>query len=201
MGKVSEKADRRQRRLERLLETRTLEPWERYRALDDALGHLRDVSDMGDQKARFALIIMGALNAGNVVILARSGLTSGQASAILVTYAAVYSVAALYLFIQAIESLRPRAVMDASVDEMAGRATGMAGLRFMGNMVRMGPEEYDLAWRGLRIGELSRELALHVQIMARINVMKFRAISRLYRGLEVMTFLTAGLIAYRGFGG
>lgn len=63
MAKVEEKTGRRQLRLARLIETRRLEPWERYRALDDTLDHMRDVSDMGDQKARFALIIMGALNA------------------------------------------------------------------------------------------------------------------------------------------
>ena len=84
MAKVEEKTGRRKLRLARLLETRTLEPWERYRALDDTLDHMRDVSDMGDQKARFALIIMGALNAVNFLVLVRSNLTSSSPSPVLV---------------------------------------------------------------------------------------------------------------------
>src|SRR5687768_3464296 len=42
---------------------RPLESWERYRALTDVLDEAIDLVDLADHKARFALVIMGALNA------------------------------------------------------------------------------------------------------------------------------------------
>src|SRR6185503_4992069 len=42
---------------------RNLDSWERYRALTDVLSEALDLVDLADHKARFALIIMGALNA------------------------------------------------------------------------------------------------------------------------------------------
>ncbi|HYN04842.1 MAG TPA: hypothetical protein VE359_20495, partial [Vicinamibacteria bacterium] len=42
--------------------TRPLDPWERYRALVDSLEEAQDLVEHADRKARFALVIMGALN-------------------------------------------------------------------------------------------------------------------------------------------
>ena len=91
--------------------------------------------------------------------------------------------------------------MESTADEINGRHTGLSGVRTIGNIIGMGNDTYDERWRGLSIGELCREVALHVQIVARVNASKFKAISRHYRGLEILTFLTAGLVAYRGLGG
>ena len=41
---------------------RGLDPWERYRALVDSLEEAMDLVELADRKARFALVIMGALN-------------------------------------------------------------------------------------------------------------------------------------------
>src|SRR3970282_1375825 len=41
---------------------RPLDSWERYRALTDALDEALELVDLADHKARFALIIAGALN-------------------------------------------------------------------------------------------------------------------------------------------
>ena len=67
------KAERRRRKdAERLLETRQLDPWERYRALTDHVAHLLDITELADRKTRFALVILGALNAVNVLIALRA---------------------------------------------------------------------------------------------------------------------------------
>src|SRR5262245_5889985 len=66
------KAERRRRKdAERLLETRQLDPWERYRALTDHVDHLLGITELADRKTRFALVILGALNAVNVMIAVR----------------------------------------------------------------------------------------------------------------------------------
>jgi hypothetical protein len=56
---AEEQEAKRLRKLERMLDTRALDPWERYRALVDALDSYSDLSEQGDRKTRFALIIMG----------------------------------------------------------------------------------------------------------------------------------------------
>ena len=43
-------------------QARPLDPWERYRTLVDALEEGMDLVELADRKARFALVIMGALN-------------------------------------------------------------------------------------------------------------------------------------------
>src|SRR5262245_59057585 len=72
-GQEESKAERRRRKdAERLLETRPLDPWERYRALADHVDHLLDITELADRKTRFALVILGALNAVNVMIAIRA---------------------------------------------------------------------------------------------------------------------------------
>lgn len=108
---VSEPSPKQTRKAERLLETRTLEPWERDRALMDVVEGYTDLLELPDRKTRFALIIMGLLNAVNFLLVARSdvfGVTAWTIGRALAIYAAVYAFLSLFLFSQAIEALRPR---------------------------------------------------------------------------------------------
>src|SRR5512145_2105073 len=105
------KADRRRRKdAERLLETRLLDPWERYRALADHVDHLLDVTELADRKTRFALVILGALNAVNVLIALRAPQidADGLNHTFIQVYVAGYVLISLYFFVYAIMALRPR---------------------------------------------------------------------------------------------
>jgi hypothetical protein len=51
---------------------RRLEAWERYRALVDASDEAYELIDISNREARFALILMGALNAVALVLLTRA---------------------------------------------------------------------------------------------------------------------------------
>jgi hypothetical protein len=65
-------AERRQRKeMLRSAEDRVLDPWERYRAVADHCDRLHDVTELYDRKTRFALIILGTLNAMNVLLLTK----------------------------------------------------------------------------------------------------------------------------------
>src|SRR5207253_8929391 len=57
-----QKLNKKQRKLMRDAH-RPLNSWERYRALTDVVDEQLELVDLADHKARFALIIMGALNA------------------------------------------------------------------------------------------------------------------------------------------
>jgi hypothetical protein len=193
------------RKMERLVETRTLEPWERYRALVDVLDSYTDLLEQADRKTRFALIIMGLLNAVNFLLVARTdvfGVTAASVGTALAVYAAVYAFLSLYFFSQAIEALRPRSARFFRESGMPEDASASRRLRSMAHVAIQRPEEYYDFWREANVDQLCRELAYTAQSMAAINMDKYRALERVYRGLIALTGLTALLLtalAYIGF--
>ena len=71
---ISEKPDKIEKALRKLEESRgLLEPADRYKALVNAVKQAQDLIEMGDRKARFALVIMSVLNAVAVLLVARGG--------------------------------------------------------------------------------------------------------------------------------
>jgi hypothetical protein len=194
------------RKLERLIETRPLEPWERYRALVDVLDNYTDLLEQADRKTRFALIIMGLLNAVNFLLVARTDVLGVAAEAIgppLAIYAAVYAFLSLYFFSQAIEALRPHIARFFRDPGIPGDTPGATRrLRAIAHVAIESPEQYYEFWREANIDQLCRELAYTAQSMAAINMEKYRALERVYRGLTALTGLTALLLsalAYMGF--
>ena len=110
-------------------------------------------------------------------------------------YAAVYITVSLYLLLQAIDALRPRASSFlGKIEQAASGANRLPGLRFVGDVLGHSPDRYYEAWRQTEIGQLNQELALHVRGMAAINKDKYRALNRLYAGLVVLAVLTALLL-------
>jgi hypothetical protein len=66
------KAERRLRKeAEKAAESVPLDSWERYRALNDLVDHMLDVIEMADRRTRFALLLLGSLNAANLLMVAR----------------------------------------------------------------------------------------------------------------------------------
>ncbi|MCC7033880.1 MAG: hypothetical protein IT179_13735 [Acidobacteria bacterium] len=199
---ADEQGGKRLRKLERMLDTRALEPWERYRALMDALDTYSDLSEQGDRKTRFALIIMGLLNAVNFLLVARSdvfGVMAGSLSTGLAAYAALYAFLSLYFFSQAIQALRPRSARFFRDDDSAG--AGARRLRSMAHVAAQPPDQYYEFWCSAHVGQLCREVAFTAQALAAINMDKYRALERVYTGLIALTALTALLLtglAYTG---
>jgi hypothetical protein len=193
------------RRLERLVETRTLEPWERYRALVDVLDSYTDLLEQADRKTRFALIIMGLLNAVNFLLVARTDVFGIPAAAIgtpLAVYAALYAFLSLYFFSQAIEALRPRSARFFRESGMPGAMPAETRrLRSMAHVALQEPDAYYDFWREANIDQLCRELAFTAQSMAAINMDKYRALERVYRGLIALTGLTALLLTALAYSG
>ena len=200
-----EQAGKRLRKLERMLETRILDPWERYRALTDVLDTYSELLEHADRKTRFALIIMGLLNAVNFLLVARSDVFGVAAASIgtpVAIYVALYAFLSLYFFSQAIEALRPRSARffrdEAAV--VPASATSRR-LRAVAHVAAQSPEEYCEFWKDAQIGQLCREVAFAAQSMASINMEKYRALERVYTGLVAMTALTTLLLtalAYTG---
>jgi uncharacterized protein YjiK len=177
---------------------RPLDSWERYRALTDVLDEAIDLVDLADHKARFALVIMAALNVVLFFVAVRTDLIEDiprVAQPFLGVYVLIYVLVALYFFLQAIESLRPRKsqpqvppVTQTGIEEFP------LGIRFYEDILRRDVEDYKRAWKDVHIGQLNAELAVQAHSLAGINRAKYNALRRLYSGLKLMTLLAVGLV-------
>ena len=108
----------------------------------------REVLDNADKKTRFALIIMGLLNAVNFLLVARSdvfGPVSTDLGRGLAAYAALYAFLSLFFFTQAIEALR--VVADDPRQAALGIVLGILGQQFRG-----------MTDRGERVADLVRHV-------------------------------------------
>ena len=103
-----------------------------------------------------------------------------------------YAVLSLYFFIQAITTLRPRISMFPQGG--APQAAARAGLRFIGDVVSAGSDDYYQRWTKVEVGELCRETAQHIQVVARVTDAKFKSLERVYNGLTAMTALSAIMV-------
>jgi uncharacterized protein YjiK len=182
---------------------RPLESWERYRALTDVLDEAIDLVDLADHKARFALVIMGALNALLFIMASQTDVFDAipvgwrpLMGVVIVTYALI----AVYFVIQAIESLRPRkAQPQVRYASEGGLEDFPVGLRFYEDILSRDVEAYRRAWRELRIGQLNAELSVQAHALAQINKAKYSALRRLYFGLQLMTVMAVLLLAVGSF--
>ena len=190
---IDEASAKKLRKLEKNSDARPLDPWERYRALIDLYEAFFDMNELADRKTRFALVMMGALNALNVILGTQrvfGDLTAGVRP-LVGLYFMSYAVLSLYFFIHAIATLRPRISMfpGGSAD-----AASRAGLRFIGDVVATTDNVYYERWTNVQIGELCRETAQHVQVVARVTDAKFKSLDRVYNGLTAMTSLSAIMV-------
>jgi uncharacterized protein YjiK len=178
---------------------RSLDPWERYRVLVDALEEAMDLVELADRKARFALVIMGALNIAFFFLVTRAELIDVLPLVLrpfLGFYLLIYAGVALFFFLEAIEALKPRRFRPhLPYPGEAGPDHFPEGLRYYEDVVLRDLEAYRRAWREVRFGQVNAELAVQNHVMARINSDKFRSLRRLYGGLRVLTLLAGGLLA------
>lgn len=197
--KYEKKAEKKRlKKLEKSLETGLLDPWERYRILTDLYEQYVDLAELADRKTRFALVILGAINAANLIVAMRPNLLPigpGVVPRWLGAYVAMYLGLSVVIFAQAIRALKPRTTsLLAKVDSLAKTPEGWPKLRFIGDMIGQAPEEYYERWRGVQFGQVNRELAFHLQLVAQVNASKYMAIERLFIGLLILVVLTAVLL-------
>jgi uncharacterized protein YjiK len=191
--------DRRKEAKRRAQSTRSMDPWERYRALVHTLEQGQDLVELADRKARFALVLMGALNVAFFFVTTRSGLTDELPRWLrpfLGFYLLVYAAVALFFFLEAIEALRPRSLRPKlPYPGDGGPEHFPEGVRHYEDVVERDLETYRRAWRELRFGQLNAELAVQNHVIAHINLHKYRSLRRLYGGLRALIILAGGLLA------
>ena len=196
-----EDLERRRRRKEaRLLSeaSRSLDPWERYRALVDAFEQGVDLAETADRKVRFAMVVMASLNVGVFAVTTRSdqlGLGHLPLRGWFGAFLLAYAVVAVYFFLQAVDALRPRTPVAGAPSVVAVEASS---LRQLDRVVAQEKADYARAWREVRFDQLHNELALQNHRLAQVNEEKYAAVGRLYGGLRVLALLFAGFVVFAG---
>src|SRR4026207_800241 len=100
---------------------------ERWRILMDVVDEGRRVVELADHKARYALVVMGALNAGVFLILSRAHLVSGLPEVLkpwLIGALVAYGGRSCPFVYHAIDCLRPRWLQDSGPPAPAGSREG-----------------------------------------------------------------------------
>jgi hypothetical protein len=176
-------------------DSRPLGAMERYRALNDAMDEAYDLFDLTNRDARFALILMGGLNAALVVFATRgevvSRLTPTQGLITGIVLAA-YIVLAFIFLLQAIQELRPGNIRPVTKADASGRFP--VGVRYFEDVATRSVDEHVAAWNSVTIAQLNTELAAQVHSMCLRNVKRKEALRRLYDHLRLMTILLAVIL-------
>ena len=188
-GRPEDRMARKHRKREAKLHrdaTRPPRSMERWRILMDVVEEGRRVVDMADHKARYALVIMGALNAGVFLVLSRAHLVSDLPPHLkpwLVGVLVVYAGLSCLFVYHAMDCLRPRWLQKT--------APSANGLLYWESIRNHGEEEYRRAWQNTRMDQLNGEVVLIAHHLSLLIGRKYRALDRLYRGLLVLVVLAA----------
>lgn len=180
---------------------------DRFRLLVDLVDSERKMIEVADHKARFALVIMGAVNAALLVMSMRGhwldAVPEGYRRWLLLALVP-YGVVSFVFLLDAAKvlqphmqgwtevaagALRPHDGEDDPLDERP------LGLMYWGAALQLDFHRYAQLWTEARVGQVSAELALLAHGLARVNADQYRYLNRLFRGLRVMLALAAALIA------
>jgi hypothetical protein len=178
-------------------ETRPLDSWERYRALNDAIDEAYEVTDISNREARFALLVMGVLNAFVVVGASRReliGTLDPTQRAVAGGLLCIYAVSAVYFLFQAIEVLRPGRFRP-KLDAWQSADTDVpAGVRYYEDVIERDVHSLWQAWSQVRVGQLNAELAVQLHSLSFKSNLKRIALTRLFTGLRIMVLLVVALM-------
>jgi hypothetical protein len=177
--------------------SRALGAWELYRALNDALDEGHDQFDLSNRDARLALILMGGLNAGLVILASQTSLGAGLSPMerqIEGGVIAVYALFAIAFLVEAIDALRPNQYRPQFGAWTQERADFPRGVRYYEDVVQRDVEAHWQAWRDITLQELNAELAVQLHSLCLKNHARKIALRTLYRHLRNMTIVFSAIL-------
>lgn len=208
-NKGARKRRKREAKLRRDAE-RPPDSFERFRVLSELVNQGRQVVELVDHKARYALVVIGVLNAGVFFLMSRAHLFGSMAQGarawligFMVTYAAL-----TFLFVfYAVDCLRPRRlryrdVMAANGDSGEPWARhAPRGILFWETISNYELDAYRRAWSGIRMEQLNAEVVIIAHQQAQLIRAKYVVLGRLYWGLAALVVLAGVLLGmYTLFG-
>jgi hypothetical protein len=176
---------------------RPLGAMERNKALNDAMDEAYDLFDLSNREVRFALILMGGLNAALAIAVSQSKFGANLAPAARAFEAAalgVYALLALGFLLQAIDALRPGQFRPRLTHWPPDREDYPMGVRYFEDVVQRDVEAHWAAWQEVSVGQLNAELAVQVYSLCLKNKARKSALKRLYQSLRILTMLLAVIL-------
>lgn len=198
--KSARKRRKREAKLRRDAE-RPPDSFERFKILAELVKEGRQIIDLVDHRARYALVVIGVLNTGVFLVLSRGHLFAGGPSAArawmiagLLGYAAVTVLFVYY----AVDCLRPRRMQYGHL--MNAQATdndpypGPRGVLYWETIASYELDAYRRAWSAVRMEQLNAEVVVIAHEQARLIRDKYRVLGRLYTGLAAAVVLAGVLL-------
>jgi len=152
------------------------ESHERFKILLAVIDEQRHVVDLEDHRARYAMLIAGAINAAIFFVGSRAAMSGWLPAPWAISIGLAYLTVSGLFILGVIDCLRPR-VLDRK------------GLLHWEGAMRFGLDEYEMAWQDVRMDQLTREAAQVAHVLARMIDEKCRVNRRLYRWLPALTVL------------
>jgi hypothetical protein len=146
---------------------------------------------------RFALILMGALNAVALVLLTRADaltLLPARDRYWMVGLFVAYIVMAVGFLMQAIEALRPGRFRPRIWDWNGVDDDRPIGVRYYEDVIKQSAAQHWKAWQEVKLTQLNAEIAVQVHSLSLKNHAKHVAIRRLYGGLRLMALVLGALM-------
>lgn len=170
------------------------------RNLWEAVDQARRMVELADHKARYALVVMGVVNAGVFLLATRSShfaqLVPESIRAGFSFLMFPFGLVALVFLLDAYNSLRPRPPsLPPPAPGMQGAASRPLGLIFWNEILRGSVESYQRSWETVRMGQFNNELAAMAYSLAEVIRIKYTALRRLYIELLIVIILAAVILA------
>ena len=205
----SDKQARKRRKREAKLRRDSERPpdsFERFRILMEMIGEGRQVVDLADHKARYALVVMGVLNAGVFFLTSRAHLIADVPQSVeprLMGFLIAYAALSFVFVLHAIDCLRPRQLHYAQLlSSAAGPAAHGArrGVMYWEAIAGYELEAYRQAWGKVHMEQINSEVVVIAHRLALLIRAKYAALGKLYAGLVILVLLAGMLLAlYAGF--
>jgi hypothetical protein len=151
-----------------------------------------DVVEMADRRTRFALVLLGTLNAANMLIALQAEVlgATGLSPVVVRGYVGCYLLLSLYFLVHAVNALKPRSRQLGKVRDNVADTTGLPRLRLIDDILTHRVDDFYEVWRTASVGSINHELALQVYLLARTAAEKYRALARVYNGVLLLLALT-----------
>lgn len=196
------KRRKREARLRRDAE-RAPDSFERFRILSELVAEGRQVVDLADHKARYALVVLGVLNAGVFFLISRAHLIADLPESVkpwLLGFLVAYAGLTFFFMLYAVDCLRPRQLHYARhiphLEDASGtvRAHVPRGLLFWEAIADYGLDEYRRAWSEIHMEQINGEVVVIAHGLSRLIRAKYAALGKLFVGLGILIVLAGMLL-------
>jgi hypothetical protein len=172
--------------------------FERFRILSELVDEGRQVIEMADHRARYALVVMSVLNAFVFLVISRSHLLGEMPLTTrtwLIGFIGLYGLLTFVFVFYAVDCLRPRPLHYAELlADGRDPGPGPAGVLYWEAIARYDLDAFRRAWGEVRMEQLNAEVVIIAHRMAGVIRAKYTALGRLYWGLAGLVVLSCALL-------